>query len=196
MRWKHGLFILLLLTSIIISCQTSNAAITVSASDVFQVDGENYTFNSALTFTTISYNYTGSWIRFNDINFNITSANPINITMYSLNGNMHNPYVHESMMRFGAFTSGGKVFFNISGFDSNERFTVYKDGYKHCYCMSNASGGISFSNTGWSAHNFEIIYDYGADTDTQYTDTVGHLMIPLLLFMIGILLFIKLAGGF
>jgi hypothetical protein len=124
---------------------------------VFQVDNENYTFPAGgITFSEVAYNESGSWIRFNNTDFNITSSNPINITLSYLNPNIAGASSGDTILSFNANTTGGTVYFNLSGFQNNDVYTLYRDNAVITSYTSNATGVLHVTNTVWSDHDFEI----------------------------------------
>ena len=141
---------------------------------------ENYTFASGMVLDTLWVNET--WVRMNDIYFNITSSNTINLSVSYLNNNIINQVAGTTILTFNADTTGAApVWFNLSGFKVNHSYGVYRDNAKIQGLTSNLDGNLSFSNTVWSDHEFDVV-DEGntirvtyarsatADTvDTSYT---------------------------
>jgi len=126
----------------------------LSTNDVYQSGNENYSFASAMTFTRFGYNST--MIFFNNLYFNISSNNAINITLSYLNPNILTASLGETLLRFNANTSAGRVWFNLSGFETSTLYTVLRDSETlHTYKTS-AGGVLSFYNETWSDHDYEI----------------------------------------
>ena len=182
-----------------------SADIQVNTNQVFSVENENYSFASALTFSTIYHNDT--WIRFDDIYFNITSINDINISLSYLNANVAAASAGDSIVTFNAETSSGKVWFNLSGFKINQSYDVFLDGVRNQGLTSSNTGVISFSHNSWSDHDvdiregtnrLQIQYSFGAIDnidDTSYT--VIGLVATIMVVVVGVYLVGKmnLFGG-
>lgn len=171
MKWIKVFLIPLLLVATIIfsSC-------VVSADYTFY-DDTSFSFNTNinLTFssngvTVDSFRHESGWMQFNTLGFNITSSNDIDIVLYSLNSNITAAAPNDIIVRFTANTSGGTVYFNISGLDDNVSYNVYRDDVLDTRLVANYSGGISFTGTSWSEHDYviregsqyiRVIYDHG-----------------------------------
>jgi len=148
MKWKILFIPFLLVITIIICACNASADVTFYDTTTFQINGNvNISFPST-GLTIESYNHAGSWLQIDDIDFNITSSNPINITLYSINS--------QTSVRFKATTTSGLVYFNISGLNASTNYNVFRDNVLRHTLTSNASGGISFSYNAWSEHEFEI----------------------------------------
>ena len=153
-----GLIILLLLSILVSMGYSVSADIQMNTDQVFNVENENYSFASALTFTQILHNDT--WITFNSTGFNVTSTNDINISLSYLNSNIPSASSGDTVLSFSAESSGGLVWFNLSGFDANQSYAVFRDNVKISGLTSNADGNLSFTNTVWSDHDFDIKRGY------------------------------------
>ncbi len=182
-----GLVILLILSILISYSYSVSADLYFDDNTVFQVDNENYTFPDAgITFSQVSYDESGSWIKFNSTDFNVTSTNPINITLSSLNDDIASAASDELVLEFDADTTAGTVYFNISGFTSDETYTVYRDTSVLGYYTANATNYISFTNNVWSSHTFKIYvgtnitctctgYEYGNWSHSEHVNGTDDL---------------------
>jgi len=137
-----------------------SADVNYDDSTIFNIGNENYTFPaSGITFSEVAYNETGSWIRFNNTDFNVTSTNPINISVSYLNSNIPSAENKEKTLEFDANTNSGLVYFNLSGFRSNTKYTVTRtdDSGNEYMSVYETSGGIlRFTNDDWSTGTFTI----------------------------------------
>jgi len=157
-RNRTILFSFLLLLSIVASWSYSvSADVTYDNTTVFNVGNENYTFPAGgITLSQVMLNESGSWIKFNDTDFNITSSNPINITLSYLNSNIAGASTGDTVLSFSANTVSGSVWFNLSGFKSSTTYTLYRNSAVVAAYVSDGSGLLSFSNGVWSDHDFEL----------------------------------------
>ena len=192
MKNRNGtiLFSFLLLLSIISSWSYSvSADVTYNNTTVFNIDNENYTFPAGgMTFSQVMINESGSWIKFNDTDFNITASNPINITLSYLNSND---------VRFNADTVSGLVWFNISGFTPASNISVKVDSVRKGYYIADASGIVSFSHNSWSDHDFILDQSSGVGVSTDYNKygfAIDSMILPIVMFIIAIFIFIKIGG--
>lgn len=159
---------------------------------VFQCDNENYTVASpSMEFSEIVSG--SSWIKFNNTDFNITSTNNINITLSYLNSNFSAAQSGDSVLSFSADTSGGIVWFNLSGFKASTDYTLYRDSVEVATYVSNGDGNLSFSNSVWSVHSFvlkelgsanrlEVSYAY-AQLQSR-SDTTGIIIVALIIMIL------------
>ncbi len=157
-RNRTILFSLLLMLSLVCSWSYSvSADVTYDNTTVFNVDNENYTFPAGgMTFSQVMINESGSWIKFNNTDFNITSSNPINITLSYLNSNIAGASTGDTVLSFNADTTAGTVWFNLTGFKASTTYTLYRDSVVITTYNSNSEGNLSFSNAVWSDHDFDI----------------------------------------
>jgi len=124
-------------------------------SDVNIVSGnEIYHYDYSMNFSNVIVNDT--WVRLNDTDFNITSSNPIDITLLYLNNNMLGASDGSRVLRFSADTSGGSVYFNLSGFRPGYEYDINRDGSTFTTVYADSVGVISFSNSVWSDHTFDV----------------------------------------
>lgn len=157
-RNRTILFSFLILLSLVASWSYSvSADVTYDNTTVFNIGNENYTFPAGgMTFSQVMINESGSWIKFNDTDFNITSANPINITLSYLNDNFTSATSGDSVLTFSANTTAGTVWFNLTGFKASTTYTLHRDSVAITTYDSNGDGNLSFSNAVWSSHDFDI----------------------------------------
>ena len=210
-RNRTIVFPLLLLISIIASWSYSvSADVTYDNSTVFNVDNENYTFPAGgMTFSQVMINELDSWIKVNDTDFNITSTNPINITLSYLNSNFSGATSGDSVLTFSANTTAGTVWFNLTGFKASTTYTLFRDSVAISTYSSNSDGNLSFSNAVWSSHDFdiqhgdqtgttksvEISYDSTASEDVIDTGfSVFPLMIIITIVMIAVVMIVLAKG--
>jgi len=160
MKWKTSLLFVPLLLFVLcccVNCYQVSGITLDSSSPAFEVGNENYTVNNEMSFDDIMWS--SSWIRFDDIDFNITSSNDINITLYSINSNPSATSVNELVLRFSAETTSGTVYFNISGLETNQSYDVYRDDVLMSSLTSNNAGSLNFTSAVWSSHDFKIYED-------------------------------------
>ena len=150
-----GLILLLLLSVLISFGYSVSADYTLDDSSVFQIDNVNYTFPAAgITFN--SYGYNETMIYFENTYFNVSSTNNLDIELSYLNDNIAGASVGDTVLSFNASSSVGLVYFNLSGFDANQSYEVYRDNSKIQGLTSDADGVIRWTNTVWSEHDFDI----------------------------------------
>jgi len=135
---------------------TSAEVITVYPGVYFDIenDMERYGVNQTMNFSQIIINE--SWIMFNTTDFNITAPNFINISLTVIDSSPLVSVVDDLILGFWANSTGGTVWFNISGFESNADYYVMKDGVNFTNCPSNATGIINFSDTVDDNYLYEI----------------------------------------
>jgi len=109
-----------------------------------------------------------SYIKFNDTGFYISSSNEIDISLSYVNDDISNAVNNEKILSFSADTSSGLVWFNLSSFIPGTSYQVKKDSSNHALVTANASGFISFSNSIWSSHDFDI-YQVGSGNNPPNT---------------------------
>ena len=180
---KTKTYMILLFFIISLCVIQTTTAITVDNTITITVDNENYTFpTTGITFDQISFNETDSWISFNNTDFNITSTNPVNITISYLNNNIDTLDCGQLLVEFSANTSDGMVYFNLSGFKSLTPYEINRDGIAYQRVWSDANGFINFSNNIWSEHDFSILqacndtgYEYGNWSFSEHVNSTGAL---------------------
>ena len=221
-RNRTILFSFLLLLSIVVNFSYSVSA-DISIQDlapsdddvVLSIGNENYSTNPpGLSFSKIMINESGSWIKFNDTDFNITSSNPINITLSYLNDNFTAASDTEEVLAYTVNSASGLVWFNLSGFKPSTTYTFYRDGGAVQTYSSDSEGNISYSNSVWGStfsmkqgdqtgstptgRTLKITYEHdmlGA-TYTQGTETIGFFVIIMVFTALGIgLMFLGMIKG-
>lgn len=202
---------ILLLIGLLLLCYLSinaEAELVIGTNIIFQSGNENYTVDSGtMKFSRIQINDT--WMCFNDTGFNITSPNYIDISLENIATTIIGASVNTNVLSFKADTTGGKVWFNISGFEINQSYDVRRDNVLLNSLTSNATGVISFSSNIWSVHSFDILEDnqlvqvnYGRETSVDTTirgwdNTVTLLMVLVTILIVSFLLigFYMIKGG-
>jgi len=135
----------------------SGEALTLDPSITISVGNENYTFATQMEFSSVNYNEAPSWICFNTTGFNISSPNPINITLIKIHSNMLTALDGATLVKFKAnATLGTTVYFNITGFIASQKCALYKDNVFFSYLTIDSGGRVNFSHSSWSEHTFEI----------------------------------------
>jgi hypothetical protein len=148
-----------LLLSLFISFFLINFAYFVSAIIInnnieFKIENETYKTNSTMNFGSITI--ADSYIIFNNTGFYVTSINDITITLVYINNDITNANNAEKILDFYAATNDGKVWFNLSGFPTGTDYRITRDGALLSSDTANTSGFISFFNSQWSTHRFQI----------------------------------------
>jgi len=154
---KTIVFVLFFLFSSVLPVTVQSTGLFDDDSVVFNCDNENYTMNPIVASSVNSVYVSDSWIRFNDTDFNVTSTNPINISVSYLNSNISGASSGDTVLSFSADSSGGLVWFNLSGFEMFTVYTVYRDGSPIGTFDSTDSDIIHFSNNVWSDHDFDVV---------------------------------------
>ena len=203
MRWKTLIFVPLLFC--LINITDTGEAGTFDSNGHIECGNENYSFASEMTFDEAKGN--NDWVMFNNVYFNISSTNAIDIKLSYLNANVAAASAGDSIVTFNAETSSGKVWFNLSGFKINQSYDVFLDGVRNQGLTSSNTGVISFSHNSWSDHDvdiregtnrLQIQYSFGAIDnidDTSYT--VIGLVATIMVVVVGVYLVGKmnLFGG-
>ena len=150
-----GLLLLLLFLVLVSMGYSVSADYTFDDNTVFEIGNENYTFPSGgITFSTVVQN--ASWIRFNNTDFNITSTNNIDIVLSYLNDNIAGASAGDTVLSFSADSSGGLVYFNLSGFSPSTVYTLYRDNTAIDTYTADANGVLNMTNNVWSNHDFDV----------------------------------------
>jgi hypothetical protein len=127
------------------------------------VGNETYKVNATMVFYRIIIS--DSYIVFNATGFNVSSPNSITITLVTINDDISGAVNGEKVLDFYGSTTGGKVWFNLSGFPGLAQYTVKRDSVTIATCTANASGSISFSSSSWSSHRFQVYQLAAAPSD-------------------------------
>ena len=143
------------------------SAVQIGPNVHYTVGNEDYSVNQTMNFSQILINAT--WIKFNDTDFNITSPNAINITLVYIHSNALIANDGDKVLEFYANTTGGKVWFNISGLKPDTDYTVSRGGVLVWAPDSNSSRYISFNNSVWSEHSF-VVTRSGEDPPDEPVD--------------------------
>jgi len=139
---------------IILAINTVNASVVIRTGTFSHVENEIYTVSSDMVFSRVTAY--SDYILFNSSMFNITSANPINITLDFIHKTTDNVVNGTKVMSFYGNTTAGVVSFRISGFESNSEYEVRRDGIVFTTVVSNDTGTIWFNNSDWSERYLEI----------------------------------------
>ena len=129
----------------------------------FSVGNEEYTVNEIMNFGQIVIS--DDYIIFNETGFFVSSVNDIIITIVFINDDITNAIDGEKVIEFYADTNSGSVTFIISGFPVGNNYTIDRSGSTFANTTSNSQGNISFSNSAWSSHLFQIFMSGTASTD-------------------------------
>jgi len=143
--------ILVLLSSV---TSISVSAITIRPGTYYLVGNETYTVNQTMDFESITID--SSYIIFNDTGFYVTSGNDIVITLVYINDDITGAGDGEKVLEFYADTTAGSVVFDLSGFSAGIDYLVNRSGSPIDISTADGSGFISFINSVWSSHLFEI----------------------------------------
>jgi len=131
----------------------------------FIVENETYQTVSTMDFSSVFID--ASYIQFNSTGFYVSSPNSIDISLSFVNDDIGGAFDGEKILSFTADVSSGFVWFNISGFIPGTGYLVNKDTVSHASVTANASGFISFSNSVWSDHDFDV-YQIGTGNAPPY----------------------------
>lgn len=165
---KTIVFVLFFLFSSVLTVTVQSTGLFDDDCVVFNCDNENYTMNPSVASSVNSVYISDSWIRFNNTDFNITSTNPINISLSYLNSNIPAASSGDTVLSFSANSSGGLVYFNISGFKPNIDYTLYRDDAVVDTYTTDNNGILYFTNNVWSEHTFKVLEgDVSTDSDSS-----------------------------
>ncbi len=145
--------------TLMLSCMTTAQGIDVNGHE-WVINNETYTTNTTLTFYNI-YTGGGTWIEFNNTDWNITSTNAITITIMYLHSSPTTADNDAEILDFYADTSSGSVSFTLGGFKASTDYAVKRGGTTISSLTSNSNGYITFTNDVWSTQHFEIFGDSG-----------------------------------
>lgn len=133
------------------------SAVEIQPDVIMSTDTGNVNFSVAQTMPFSSIIIGNTWVQFNNTNFSISSANPVDVSLVTLHSNIDTVAVKKTVvLEFNATTTGGTITFNISGFSSDAPYTVYRNDTRLTVVRSDLSGEISFDNNLWSSRNFKI----------------------------------------
>lgn len=138
----------------LLSVAVSVQAVRIDPDVQFVVGNETYTVNQTMEFSSITID--SSYIVFNDTGFYVTSDLDVDITLVHINDDITGTSNGERVLDFYASTTGGNVWFNISGFVVGRSYMVNRSGSSIATPTANSSGFISFCSDVWSTHRFEI----------------------------------------
>ena len=154
---KKVIFIIVAIVLLVSIISFRISAIIVTPDITYTIENETYTVNQTMNFESITID--SSYIIFNDTGFYVTSGNDITITLVYINDDITSAVDGEKVLEFYADTSGGIVWFNLSGFPALNNYTVNRSGSSISTPTANGSGFISFTNNVWSSQLFEIIQE-------------------------------------
>ena len=100
-----------------------------------------------------------SYVVFNNTGFYISSGNDIAITLVYINNDIAGAGDGEKILEFYADTTAGSVVFDLSGFPAGNDYEVKRNGSSIATPTADGTGFISFNNSVWSIHLFEIFQD-------------------------------------
>lgn len=121
--------------------------VTVYTGQYFYVGNETYGVTQTMIFQYIESN--SNWIKFNNTDFNVTSANSININLSFLHENYSNASNGDEVFDANIDVGSGNVYFNLSGFPTTEHYTIKKASAYYACSSANSDGNISFTNNVW-----------------------------------------------
>lgn len=195
MKWKTCFISLMLL--LLLCMMQQGMSVRVDDTVIIQCDNENYAFPaSGLSLDNIRINDT--WVRFNDVGINISTVNPINISVSYLNNNIIQADMGDRVLRFTAETNTGKVWFNLSGFRANSDYKILRDSGTWTTKTTDATGILSFSNNDWSNHDFDISYhpfDPDDDWISEKEEDAMALYMTTILYILLLLAFVLVVAG-
>jgi len=137
--------------------------VNINSDIEFLVGNESYILDQNMEFSSITID--SSYIVFNSTGFYITSGNDIDITLVYLKDDIASSIDGDKILEFYASTTGGNVWFNISGFPEGVDYIVNRSGITIQNSSANNSGFISFTNNIWSSHLFTIIQNGAGAAD-------------------------------
>jgi len=136
---------------------------------------------------TINFNYIELdeiYCRFNDLIFDVNNTFDTNITIIDI-GNVYTAEYHDEIIEFKINSSDGFAFINISGFENNQIYPIYKDGVYFEDETTDGNGIIYLNCSSWSNHTYAVMGSNFYD-DVSEQDIVG---VNLLAWTILIILF-------
>ena len=135
--------------------------------DLIEFVVENQTYQTVSTMDFSSVVIDESYIQFNDTGFHIDCSNSIDITLSYIHDDISSAGDGDRILSFSADTNSGLVWFNISGFIPGTGYLVKRDDVNFDTMLADGSGYVSFSNSEWSSHDFDI-YQQGGGNSAPY----------------------------
>jgi len=166
---RNIITIVIVILILIVSGTSSLLFLRTGPIDVihFIVGNETYIKYQTMNFNRITID--SSYIIFNSTGFYVTSGNDIDITLVYIHDDIAGAGDGDKVLEFYASTTGGNVWFNISGFPVGNDYVVNRDDIAIASPTANGSGYISFSNDVWSEQLFEIFQEgEGAENNPPY----------------------------
>lgn len=130
-------------------------AVHINLDNVYFIVGNERYNCSDMDFSSITID--SDHIIFNTTGFFVDAPNDINITLYFINGSMSGSE-GDNLLNFSSKTSGGFVYFNISGFVTDANYTINRTGNWYDNDTANASGYINWTNSDWGIRQFWDVY--------------------------------------
>lgn len=160
---------------------------------IIKTENVTYTFddyNNNLNLVEANLNT----VKFNNTNFSVTPTNYLNIELSYLDDNILGASAGDTVLSFSADSSGGLVYFNLSGFDPNKEYTIKRDNNIISTVNTDGTGLLSFTNDVWSDHDFDILFgSLSVDDDSSYEELSN---IPkITTSFLWILIFLTVFGG-
>jgi len=131
-----------------------SSTVTVYTGTYCYVGNETYGVTQTMVFSYIEHN--SNWIKFNDTDFNVTSASPIYINLSFLHENVSTAAATSEVLDFVVNVSSGAVGFDIGGFRPNTLYSVKRNNSQIATPTSDANGYLYFTNSVWTHKHFEI----------------------------------------
>ena len=131
-----------------------SSTVTVYTGTYFYVGNETYGVTNTMIFSYIEHN--SNWIKFNNTDFNVTSANDIYINLSFLHEDFSMATSGEEVLDFVANSSAPSVGFSIGGFNSGVSYVVKRNNTQISAPTANGAGYIYFTNNVWTHKHFEI----------------------------------------
>ena len=131
-----------------------SSTVTVYTGSYFYVGNETYGVTQTMNFSYIEHN--SNWIKFNDTDFNVTSANDIYINLSFLHEDISTATSGEELLDFVANSTAPSVGFSIGGFNPGTPYVVKRNSTEIATPTANGVGYIYFINNVWTHKHFEI----------------------------------------
>jgi len=135
---------------------TASATLYIHTDNLyFHVENEQYNVSHTMPFSRIIVS--NGYIQFNTTRFKITAPNFIYITLHFINASITGANESDLLINFTADTSGGNVYFNLSGFVPQSNYTIQREYVNYTTVQANSSGWISWNNSLWDTpKNFGV----------------------------------------